>query len=1042
MKPVQLFFRVLLPWLLAIAPLRAQTVDTDYARQVNTVFANLDKTRVPNKLLLDYAMEFAELSAYNGTLSAENMLHRGTYTEIYNTLLMARVNASVTGLADPKLFNANWEALRQPGKIVLSGLFYKYSRFKSNAVPGYLTVNNDKIYDKYINGVWQNPYEEKEVFAIAAPIAAYNYLRMQVQLPAALWYTNQGTAVQSIAIDFADGRGYQAISLNQVKTITYSQPGLYEWKYRLTLTGGRVLYSHTQLNVTGSAPILPRTGRTISQPCVSGTAIDTVDFTGTRAYAGVANRAILEIDYALNDCIIRKPLIVAEGFDSGLLGIENPLGESDYTGFRFNTSLAGINLLNQLNTYDIIYVNWVKGKDDLHRNAYLLEDIIKWVNSVKQGTTPNVVMGQSMGAVIGRYALRDMEQQQAATGLATWNHKTSLYISHDGPHQGANIPLSILYFARHLADQFVGTPLGDMNINPSDGSPITIEDLKTLIDSPGTRQLLINNVNGSFAIDNSAAIAWQNELHTIGYPLQTKNVAISNGNHCANPQDFEPETTLFSLNGKGKTSWLVVLISSVFSATALYPVTLGYASLAYLFNEPGLLLGILPGNSKFNFDFKAKALPDVGDNIEIYRGKITFTKKVLGLINLSVNLTNRGFNNPNGILSYDYYPGGFYPVPFSFDDTIVKNKFFTYGISAESVDHFNFIPVPSALDIGKGTTTLNNSDYFQKYTSDNPPLSPKDSPFSNFTTSYTPDSNLNESHISFNTRNGNWLALELDTDPGNSSFFDCEYKCDIEITGPAIACGLQTFSVPAGADGITWSVIPSSAGTISSGQNTPNVSILSTPGYRGAVKIRAVITSALCGGVTLNKDIWVGTPLLSSTMDALITPEEAENYVFCQNEDPIVVPFTAKGYTSLELNAQTQNFNYVIAGSNIYIYTYQTGTIAFTLQAESPCGAANPVMFLFTIVDCPSSSEFYYKAYPNPATDYINIKIRDANVLPASGSAISATLHDFTGNPVRSNIPVANNEAVIDVAALPKGYYILTIKVNDAPESHLVYIEK
>ena len=118
-----------------------------------------------------------------------------------------------------------------------------------------------------------------------------------------------------------------------------------------------------------------------------------------------------------------------------------------------------------------------KGNDYMQRNAYLVEDVIKWVNSVKQGTQQNVVLGQSMGGVIARYALRDMENQLASTGNQTWNHKTNLYISHDAPHQGANMPLSIQYFARHLIDQFVSTPLGDMNINMSNsGGNVSISD--------------------------------------------------------------------------------------------------------------------------------------------------------------------------------------------------------------------------------------------------------------------------------------------------------------------------------------------------------------------------------------------------------------------------------------------------------------------------------------------------------------------------------------------------------------------------------------
>lgn len=111
----------------------AQTVSTDYATQINSTFSNLDKTRIPHKLLVDYAMEFEELSNFNGVLTSNNITNKGTYTGIYNTLLMARVNANVTGLVNPTIFKNNWDNLRQTNKIVLSGLYYKYNEFKPNA---------------------------------------------------------------------------------------------------------------------------------------------------------------------------------------------------------------------------------------------------------------------------------------------------------------------------------------------------------------------------------------------------------------------------------------------------------------------------------------------------------------------------------------------------------------------------------------------------------------------------------------------------------------------------------------------------------------------------------------------------------------------------------------------------------------------------------------------------------------------------------------------------------------------------------------------
>ena len=74
------------------------SISTDYATQINATFANLDKTRIPFKLLVDYGMEFTDLAGYSGTLTPQNTLHRGHYTSIYNTLLMSRVSATVCGL--------------------------------------------------------------------------------------------------------------------------------------------------------------------------------------------------------------------------------------------------------------------------------------------------------------------------------------------------------------------------------------------------------------------------------------------------------------------------------------------------------------------------------------------------------------------------------------------------------------------------------------------------------------------------------------------------------------------------------------------------------------------------------------------------------------------------------------------------------------------------------------------------------------------------------------------------------------------------------
>lgn len=1058
-------------FLLAISISQSQTINTTYKTSINAKFAGLDKTKVPTKLLINQAMEFAELTDYAGAMSTTNFTTKGKYTNIYNTLLMSRVNTSVTSLKNPNTFKTNWDNLRAPNKIVLSGLYYKYNKFKTNAYPNFLVNNNDVITDRYVNGVWQNPYIDQQVFAIASPILIYKSLSLQVTLPSSLWYTNQATSVQSIAIDFGNGAGYQTMTLGQVRTINYTSSGTYEWKYKLTLTNAQVLYSHSKLKidipVLGTPPTDPNSSAQtiqsngallasqaiVNPPPPSCANVAVVPFSGTRQYLGSANSATLQIKYLQNDCIIRNPLIVVEGFDSGLLGVENPFGEVQFINFLQST-FTSFNLYSQTINKDIIYINFNNGKDDLRRNAYLVEDIIKWVNTQKANTgstTPNIVIGQSMGGVIGRYALRDMEVQQGLNPTVTsWQHKTNLFISHDAPQQGANIPVGIQYFARHLADQFIDTPVGDFQIPVDGGSNISIADIQNLLNAQGTKQLLANSINSGFALDNTTFNTFQTELRNLGYPTQTRNIALSNGNHCANPQEFNPSAQLFSLYGGASTTTLTAFLSYL-----LQPITnIGYAYLAYELNEPGLLLGILPGTSNFTLNFNAYALPSAGASNQVYSGSISFTKKIFSLFGwdpqITVYLTDRSYNNPVA-LSYDYYPGGKYQLPFNFSTTTVNNDFINLGISAYLAPSFNFIPTPSALDIGSGATPLNNTDYFRKYNSATPPLAPKSSPFANFTTSFPNGANINEPHISFNTRNGNWLATELDTNTTNNAVFDCTYICsDAEISGLNTICTAATYTILA-TSGTTynWSITQGSNLVTLSGNGTNTATLTRVGNAIGYITISLTLNNPICGSRTLSKNIWVGEPFFS------ITRGTAESET-CDGIKYHYVPFIINLPPDTSLNFQFlyPNVNYSQSGNT---YTFQflenySGAFNIIATATNSCGSyfldsegehmisSCSSIGLRTNNSNTSNDSTYYRIYPNPSNNLVNVELKNIEQKPNPNAVIIAKLFNMMGE-VKSNVSINNNIATINVAGLPKGIYVLKINIDGSIESHQVAVE-
>lgn len=135
-----------------------------------------------------------------------------------------------------------------------------------------------------------------------------------------------------------------------------------------------------------------------------------------------------------------KPLIVAEGFDPPQLG-----NNLTFDQFIRNDVFRIRNEIEQ-SGYDIVYVDNANGADYVERNAALLREVIERVNdelTANGSPHKNVVVGASMGGVVARIALKEIEDDAQ-------DHNTRLYISFDAPHKGAYAPLSAQYMLQHL----------------------------------------------------------------------------------------------------------------------------------------------------------------------------------------------------------------------------------------------------------------------------------------------------------------------------------------------------------------------------------------------------------------------------------------------------------------------------------------------------------------------------------------------------------------------------------------------------------------
>ena len=1006
-----------------------QEISTAYATQATNMFAPLDKNRIPHKVLLDYGFEYTNLKAFNGTLTDSTMVDAPTLKHIYNTIFSSRVTSATTGFINPNNFESNWKTNRIAGTITVSGLYYKYNAFINDAINlGKVNFVNNQFQDKFVSGVWQNPYQEFQAFAMAPAITKYEGLSFKVKIPSAIFYSNYQSLVQSIQIDFGNGAGYVTVPFNQNVTINYTTEGVKVWKYKLNLTNGTSLLSQSKIEVTQGITTIPWGSFTPSTTAISATSVasSTIyshNITATKNYNGAFGSVKLTIDDTNNDGI-RKPLIVAEGFDAGIiLAPEMANGMNTYISFRKSLQVSGTELQsliwNSNKQYDIIYVDWNNGVDFLQKNAFALEAVIAWVNSVKIGTEKNVVLGQSMGGVIARYALADMEQ----TGL---DHKTRLFVSHDAPQQGANIPVGVQYMFRHVTNLFnrYSSPFGTQVIDVP-----FLEN--SILDQPATKQMLMNWVNPYSNIDNNLSSNFYNELRSKGlvssggYPLNCRNIAISNGAECGITQGFNAGDALLSYHLSNKLPFLqnlLVPFVGILGAGAYQSLSFGAIG----------FVGLLPGSSRYSIDFNAKSIP-YGTGNEIYNGRISYTKKLFKIFGwaptITVNITNVQKNQPAGVLPLDHYAGGSYETTFFTSGTILPT-----GIYIR--DKFNFIPTPSSLDIGKGDVSLNDADYKMAYVGATPPTAPKNSPFANFSTDFD-KSNPNASnkmHISFNSRNGEWLAKELNV---NAITTNCSYMCaNTQITGASLICTSATYAAPSGGTFNNWTITQGANLVTLTGNGTPNATLTALPDVSGAVILSLTMgdNGAKCGNVTLTKTIWVGKPQFTFEY-SYFEPQPIKSTTCITSNIPNG-SLEQQGITST--NFQEQDNTNIPTYYSIFCVRHEAECIK--ISATNACGTTTIETECSFGLKTAQPKTTFYTIYPNPSNNIVNIEIRDKNNLPENGATISGELFDMMGQS-KTKVEISNNQATFSVRNLNKGIYVLKIYINNQLESHQIAVE-
>jgi pimeloyl-ACP methyl ester carboxylesterase len=366
---------------------------------------------------------------------------------------------------------------------------------------GYALAKNYAVMGIYSGSVLKKKvYSGKVAFEIVPEL-------FQIENPA---------QIQSIAVDAGDGKGFRMVQAGDHFAVEYKGTGDKAIAVKFSLAQGDEFVSYSQLNVVTLKRKKPDHVFKLRSQSVNGRS--------TGLNGGTAELYASDCDYSFN-----RPVIIVEGYD--------PLNEMDINWFsqKYRIDLPGVDRsiedLLGLNGYDVIYLDFADGGADIRANAKVLEELINEVNRLKTGNLPITIIGESMGGLVSRYALTDMERRGRT-------HNVGRYISFDSPHKGANVPAGFQTLIQSISQvDFVNV----FNIAQS-----SIQKAFRMLDAPAARQMLLRHKGANPHPD---FVAFQNELNALGFPKQggIRNISIVNGAANGTGQGYTPSNLILDI---------------------------------------------------------------------------------------------------------------------------------------------------------------------------------------------------------------------------------------------------------------------------------------------------------------------------------------------------------------------------------------------------------------------------------------------------------------------------------------------------------------
>jgi hypothetical protein len=443
----------------------AQMTPIDIESKLKEVFAPLDVSpiRSSTNIFMDRLPQYLPLSNHRGKYIHDSIrLTSASYLFGYGMVQQAYLSNCPIIHIDS--FQKKMDYYKKSNFCPISITAFKYDRIKSNAFTSNMLIVTNNQVDEGPN-YQNNPFTLDTVIMASTFRQNFDSLVVPYYLDPSLLFTNLG-AISNIQIDFKQGQGYETITLGQVKNISYPSYGTYKMDIKITLSNGILLLAGSKLDVVKKASNSFRSNEILGSRMMGmfSSSPNGKHHLGTKKLTEISVLSIdefgnyftemktieepatgVEIHYWYNkNCMddkLRKPLIIIEGFDpsnkysqdSMINGTQNGLLDN-----RYDLDKPIKDLIHDEN-YDLFYINYIDGTADIRANAAFVKQAIEWINTQKHlngSSEKNIVIGASMGGLVGKWALREFE-------LFGQDHEAELFMSFDSPMRGANVPLAL-----------------------------------------------------------------------------------------------------------------------------------------------------------------------------------------------------------------------------------------------------------------------------------------------------------------------------------------------------------------------------------------------------------------------------------------------------------------------------------------------------------------------------------------------------------------------------------------------------------------------